>query len=181
MYQHHVMLCTPNTLDSSIAMKWFNCIKTYGPEDIVYVYTIADKDVGMEYGIREDSEFPHVHTVPLKRDLTTNETQFIVAAWEHMYTEDFDIEISNQYNVQQEYEFDINEEFETRARHDMKKWHHNRWVTEMSHKGWRWGTSFNESNQTHPALRDWDSLPESHRRSPDFTPQEITEWLSKLI
>ena len=63
----------------------------------------------------------------------------------------------------------------------MKKWHHNRWVTEMSHTGWRWGTSFSESNKTHPALRDWDALPESHRRSPNFDQKEITEWLRNLI
>ena len=38
-----------------------------------------------------------------------------------------------------------------------------------------------ESNQTHPALRNWDALPESHRRSPDFNQKEITEWLRNLI
>lgn len=180
MFQHHIILATPEVMESELVHKWYDFVKTYGPEGIVSPYTTVDGDVAIEYGVRE-SDMPHCYIIPLHRDLTTDETQFIVATWEHVYPEDFDIEISNQYDVSRSYEYDINEEFETRARHDMKKWHHNRWVTEMSHKGWRWGTSFNESNQTHPALRDWDSLPESHRRSPDFTPQEITEWLSKLI
>ena len=51
----------------------------------------------------------------------------------------------------------------------------------MSNTGWNWGTSFSESKKTHPALRDWDSLPESHRRSPNFNQKEITEWLRNLI
>ena len=180
MFQHHIILATPEVMESELVHKWYDFVKTYGPEGIVSPYTTVDGDVAIEYGVRE-SDMPHCYIIPLHRDLTTDETQFIVATWEHVYPEDFDIEISNQYDVSRSYEYDINEEFETRARHDMKKWHHNRWVTEMSHKGWRWGTSFSESNKTHPALRDWDSLPESHRRSPNFDQKEITEWLRNLI
>ena len=180
MFQHHIILATPEVMESELVHKWYDFVKTYGPEGIVSPYTTVDGDVAIEYGTRE-SDMPHCYIIPLHRDLTTDETQFIVATWEHIYPEDFDIEISNQYDISRSYEYDINEEFETRARHDMKKWHHNRWVTEMSHTGWRWGTSFSESNKTHPALRDWDSLPESHRRSPDFNQKEITEWLRNLI
>ena len=180
MFQHHIILATPEMMESELVHKWYDFVKTYGPEGIVSPYTTVDGDVAIEYGTRE-SDMPHCYIIPLHRDLTTDETQFIVATWEHVYPGDFDIEISNQYDVSRSYEYDINEEFETRARHDMKKWHHNRWVTEMSHKGWRWGTSFSESNQTHPALREWDALPESHRRSPNFDQKEITEWLRNLI
>ena len=180
MFQHHIILATPEVMESELVHKWYDFVKTYGPEGIVSPYTTVDGDVAIEYGTRE-SDMPHCYIIPLHRDLTTDETQFIVATWEHIYPEDFDIEISNQYDISRSYEYDINEEFETRARHDMKKWHHNRWVTEMSHTGWRWGTSFSESKKTHPALRDWDSLPESHRRSPDFNQKEITEWLRNLI
>jgi hypothetical protein len=180
MYQHHIILCTQQAMPSDMIAKWYDFVKTYGPDDIVYPYTTIDGDVAIEYGIR-DGDMQHCYIIPLARDLTTDETQFIVATWEHVFVEDFDIEISNQYEVSRNYEYDINEEFETRARHDMKKWHHNRWVTEMSHGGWNWGTSFSESKKTHPALRDWDSLPESHRRSPEFNQKEITEWIRNLI
>ena len=61
----------------------------------------------------------------------------------------------------------------------MKKWHHNRWVSEKVSEGWRHGSYFNSADKTHPALRDWDSLTETHRRSPDFDDNEILEWLSK--
>lgn len=180
-YQHHIMLTTAEQLDSAQTKSWFTCVKTYGPEDIAFVYNVAGDDIGMEYGVREHDEFSECYIVPLKRDLTQHETQIIVAAWDYIYDEDFDIEISNQYNTDTDYEFDMDEEVETRAKQDMKKWHHNRWVAEMSRTGWRYGTSFSESKQTHPALRDWDSLPESHRRSPDFSHRDITEWLSKLL
>lgn len=180
MFQHHIILATPEVMESELVHKWYDFVKTYGPEGIVSPYTTVDGDVAIEYGVRE-SDMPHCYIIPLHRDLTTDETQFIVATWEHVYSGDFDIEISNQYDVSRSYEYDINEDFEERARHDMKKWHHNRWVTEMSHTGWSWGTSFSESKKTHPALRDWDSLPESHRRSPNFDQKEITEWLRNLI
>jgi hypothetical protein len=180
MYQHHIMLSTPEPIDTCTANDWYKAVKTFGPEGVVYTYTIGDNDIGMEYGIRDD-EFAHCYIVPLKRDLTPTETQIIVAAWEYMFDADFDIEISNQYSVDQEYEIDIDEATATRAAVDMKKWHHNRWVSEMTVKGWRYGTYFSESNKTHPALRDWDSLPESYRRSPDFDKKEITEWLRRLI
>ena len=181
MYQHHILLSTPEPIDREVALAWYNAVKTYGPEHITYTYTIADADIAMEYSTRDCSEFNHCYIVPLARDLTLNETQLIVAAWEYIFSGDFDIEISNQYSVDSEYEYDIDEATETRARSEMKKWHHNRWVTEMSHNGWRWGSYFSESNKTHPALRDWDSLPESYRRSPEFNKKEITEWLRKLI
>jgi hypothetical protein len=180
MYQHHIMLSTPEQIDTCTANDWYKAVKTFGPEGVVYTYTVGDNDIGMEYGVRDD-EFAHCYIVPLKRDLTPTETQIIVAAWEYMFDADFDIEISNQYSVDQEYEIDIDEATATRAAVDMKKWHHNRWVSEMTVKGWRYGTYFSESNKTHPALRDWDSLPESYRRSPDFDKKEITEWLRRLI
>ena len=180
MFQHHIILATPEPLDSTLVQKWYEFVKEFGPEDIVVPYTTVDGDVAIEYGIRE-GEMPHCYIIPLARDLTTEETSFIVATWEHVYPSDFDIEISNQYNFQQDYEYDIDQSVEENAKHDMKKWHHNRWVAEMSHTGWRYGTSFSEKNKTHPALRDWDSLPESHRRSPEFSKKDITEWLQKLI
>lgn len=180
MYQHHIILSTLEPLDSYTAIAWYKAVKTFGPEGIVYAYTVGETDVGMEYGVRNE-EFGHCYIVPLKRDLTPAETQIIVAAWEYMFDMDFDIEISNQYSVDSEYEYNIDEAVETRARTEMKKWHHNRWLNEMMSNGWRYGMYFSERNKTHPALRDWDSLPESHRRSPEFNQKEITEWLRRLI
>mgnify|MGYP000707308909 CR=1 FL=1 len=95
MFQHHIILATPEMMESELVHKWYDFVKTYGPEGIVSPYTTVDGDVAIEYGTRE-SDMPHCYIIPLHRDLTTDETQFIVATWEHIYPEDFDIEKWNK-------------------------------------------------------------------------------------
>lgn len=179
MYQHHIILKTNYPLDPMQSIDWYTTVKEFGPEQVVFNYSHGDHSVAMEYGVCDCTEFAHCYTVPLVRDLTEGETQFILLAWEHKFADDFDIEISNQYDDQKDFEIEIDEGVTSRAVTDMKKWHHNRWVSEMSSTGWRVGSYFSESNKTHPALRDWDSLPESHRRSPEFSNKEIMEWLRR--
>ena len=83
MFQHHIILATPEIMDSELVHKWYEFVKDYGPEGIVSPYTTVDGDVAIEYGTRE-SDMPHCYIIPLHRDLTTDETQFIVATWEHV-------------------------------------------------------------------------------------------------
>lgn len=178
MYQHHIQVKTSEPLDSELAQGWYHSVVVYGPEGVTLTYQHGDEQVSMEYGECEDCEFPHVYTIPLKRDLTYDETLFIVQAWEHVYNGDFDIEISNTYeNMDDDAEIEIDEEIRQRAITDLNKQHHNRWMHTQIHEGWRWGTHYNSGQKTHPALRDWDSLPESHRRSREVSNKEIFEWL----
>lgn len=179
MYQHHIMLKTSDPLDREMALSWYMAVKEFGPESIVYNYSYGDGFVGMEYATCDCDEFSHCYIVPLTRNLTESETHIILSAWEYIYPGDFDVEISNQYDSSSEYEIDIAEEIAQRAIADMKKWHHNRWVSEMVTQGWRTGAYFSESKKTHPALKDWDSLPESHRRAPEFSNAEILEWIMR--
>ena len=181
MYQHHIQLKTQEPLDNTTALLWYKTVKQYGPEGVVYNYNYNGSDVALEYGTCDDCESPHVYTVPLLRDLTTDETLFIVQAWEYQFELDFDIEISNQYNMMPAGDIEniIDDEVRQTAVADMNKWHHNRWVETKVMEGWRWGTYFSTSEKTHPALRKWDDLPESHRRTADITDAEIMEWLQK--
>lgn len=179
MYQHHIQVKTQEPLTSDEALAWYSIVKEYGPENIVYPYQYNGHSIAMEYGVATGEELMHCYTVPLTRDLTEDETQFILMAWEYVYPADFDVEISNQYSTDGDYDIDVDADVAKAAIADMKKWHHNRWVSEMISDGWRAGNYFSESNKTHPALRDWDSLPDSHRRSPEFSNKEIVEWLRK--
>jgi len=181
MYQHHIILKTAEALDKQIALAWYDVVTMLAPSGTVFVYTHKDSEVGMEYGICEGEEFKHCYTVPLTRDLTPEETQFILQGWETIFSLDFDIEISNLYDEQRDYEIEIDESLLERATNDMGKWHHNRWVHSMMKEGWHYGVYFSESKKSHPALKEWDSLPESHRRTPTFENKEIVNWLRKLI
>jgi hypothetical protein len=183
MYQHHIQLTTAEKLDINTAMAWYETVKQYGPENNIQPYYSGDLKVAMEYGTREGDDMPNIYTVPLQRDLTTDETMFIVQAWEYLYKDDFNIEISNQYNANAfgdfENSIEIDEDIKTQAINDMGKWSHNRWVDAQISEGWRAGNYYSSKEKTHPALKNWDLLPESHRRSPQFTDQDILEWLQK--
>jgi hypothetical protein len=181
MYQHHIQLTTSDRLTAEEAVKWFQTVKEYGPESIVFTFTVNGVDVAMEYGTYEEREMPHAYIVPLKRDLTDDEARFIVEAWNYMFDRDFDIEISNTFDYTnfKDVELDIEEDLREQALYDMQKYAHNRWYESKISEGWQWGSHFNTRNKTHPALRDWDSLPESHRRAPSYTNNDILEWLQK--
>jgi hypothetical protein len=182
MYQHHVQLKTAEQLDSQQALQWYDVVREYGPDGVVYSYVHNGKEVAMEYGVCAECELQHTYVVPLTRDLTPTEAEFIVSAWEYLFDQDFDVEISNQYQVGMQIEnddLDIESDLREQAARDLAKWHHNRWVDAKLSEGWRAGAYFNSREKTHPALHNWDNLPESHRRAPDFSNQEILEWLNK--
>lgn len=177
MYQHHIMVKTAEPMDSENALNWYATVKQFAPEGIVFSYMQNGEPVAMEYGVREGEEFGHCYVVPLNRDMTQDETLFVVDAWEHMYPEDFDIEISNMYDVNTDYEMEIDPVVKESAINDMAKWHHNRWLHQMMKEGWHYGIYYSETNKSHPALREWDTLAESHRRVPEFTNEEVAKWL----
>lgn len=181
MYQHHIQLKVADILSNNQATAWYLTVKEFGPDDILFSYTHNGNEVSMEYGMCEDCELSHTYVVPLKRDLSATETAFILEAWNHVFTEDFDIEISNTYDMVSDYDSEINidEDVKSQASMDINKWDHNRWVENSIMEGWRWGTHYNSKEKTHPALRPWDDLPESHRRIRHIDDVEIFEWLSK--
>ena len=179
MYQHHIILKTQHQLDSETAKDWLGICKRFSPDGVVFSYQHGDHEVAMEYGVSDGDDLPHAYTIPLTRDLTADEAAIVVAAWDYKFIPDFNIEISNMYDVMQDVELDIDPEVVESATLDLNKWHHNRWRDEMIKEGWHYGLYFSEANKSHPELRDWDSLPESHRRSPIFKDTEILEWLRK--
>ena len=134
MYQHHIILKTKEPLDSKLVADWLKTVKEFGPDDIAFAYRHGDHEVSMEYGTNEESPLPHSYVVPLKRDMTADETFVIVSAWEYKYRPDFNIEISNQYDTMQDFEIDIDEDVKQKAIFDLNKWHHNRWRDLVGHE-----------------------------------------------
>jgi len=182
-YQNHIQLKTPEMLDADTAKQWYQTVKSFGPENITYSYQMGENFIAMEYGTCEDCEFQHAYVVPLVRDLTETEAAFIVQAWEYLYDGDFDVELSSNYDAgmlgNDGVELSVDEETRAQAVAEMSKWNHNRWVDSMVNEGWRHGPYFSNTGKTHPALRSWDMLPESHRRSPSFTDAEVIQWVMR--
>lgn len=183
-YKHHIQLRTPEPISGEDAVMWYETVKEFGPSGTVYAYKHDGKEVGMEYGTLEDDEMPHGYVVPLIRDIDSDEALFIVAAWEYLYKGDFNIELSNQFDTAdpediEDIELDIEESLRQQVITDMNKWEHNRWVDQMVSEGWRCGSYYNSKQKTHPAMKNWDSLPESHRRSRQISNREVFEWIQR--
>lgn len=187
MYQHHIILKTTEQLTSEQSNDWYQTVKEFGPPNIIFNYKVGNKEIGMEYGTC-DEEIPHCYIVPIMRDMTPEETTFVVSAWEYKYPNDFNIEISNAIDHHALGQFqnsmdgvdsdiDLDPELKESALKDMAKWHHNRWVEGQSTEGWRYGAYYNSKDKTHPAMRQWDDLSETHKRSPKFSNLEVLEWL----
>ncbi len=182
MHQHHIQLKTPEPLDTQFATQWYQTVEQFGPPNTIYNYQQGDSFVAVEYGICADCEFQHTYVIPLTRDYTASETQFILQTWEYLYDGDFDIELSSNFDAGMMGDIDnnmidIDDDVRNQAVTEMQKWQHNRWYEQKINEGWRYGSYFNSTSKTHPALRDWDSLTESHRRSPEFSNKEILKWV----
>ena len=77
MYQHHIILKTKEQLSPELVADWLKTVKEFGPDDIAFAYQHGDHEVHMEYGTNDESPLPHSYVVPLKRDMTADET-FII-------------------------------------------------------------------------------------------------------
>ena len=186
-YQHNIQLRTPGPIDTSDAISWYNTVKEFGPDNVTLSYEHDGCEVGMEYGVVEEADMSHAYVVPLKRNITGDEASIIVAAWEIIFPGDFDIEVSNQYDVmktgtevgdyENSIEYDIDGDLKEEVLGDMRKHTHNRWVDQMVSEGWRCGSYYSSTHKTHPALKNWDALPESHRRAPKFEDIDIINWI----
>jgi len=186
-YQHNIQLRTPEPLQACDAQEWYRTVKDFGPDNVPLTYEYNGCQVSMEYGTVDDAEMCHAYVVPLKRNITNDEASIIVAAWEVKFPGDFDIEVSNQYDVmktgadagewENSIEYNIDSELKEEVINSMSKHTHNRWVDQMVSEGWRCGAYYSSKNKTHPALKSWDNLPESHRRAPQFEDVDIVNWI----
>lgn len=182
MYEYHIQLKTAEALPDAGAAGWYKCVEEFGPDDVIQSYDYEGSEVAMEYGMCSScDEFKHVYTVPLKRNLTSYETLVILNAWEYIYPEDFDIEISGDLDMEaandEAAEVSISDEVRESVVRDIHKFRHNRWVESKLGEGWRWSGAFSSKNKTHPGLRDWDNLNEDMRRGTEVSDREILEWL----
>lgn len=183
MFQHNIQLKTPEKISSDHALNWYKVVEQFGPENIIYQIQKGEHFIAVEYGICETCDFQHTYTVSLQRDMTADEAQFIVQAWEYLYDGDCDIELSSNFNNGDfaanidNNMISIDEDVKQQAITEMKKWNHNRWYQQKMTEGWRYGAYFNSTQKTHPALRDWDSLNENHRRNNEYSDAEILDWI----
>lgn len=188
--QHYIRLMTTDELTQEQMDDWVDAVVQFSPEGVVTLED-AEDDLSGDNVWDEESDitadgvegFPYVYTIGLARNLQPREAEFIVASWSQRYDGDFEIEISHLYNhevdQQRPIEVDMDDETLKEVAANAAKMLHNRWVDEKIASGWRYGLKLNESDKTHPALRDWDSLPAEYRKHPTITKREAFALIQK--
>ena len=169
--KHYLQLITSVPLDSNQSNNWLYAIEEYGPEGIIKNHKVEKK--------KNKKETQFKHWVWLTRHLHHYETEIIVAAWDHLFNDDYEIESSYEYD---DVSSDISDvEYETDAdtidhiREAVSRHLHNRWVDHKVSEGWRYGIGLSLNEKTHPSLQNWDSLPESYRKRVDISDDKLIE------
>ena len=60
----------------------------------------------------------------------------------------------------------------------LAKQKHIDWMRERTDAGWRYGSTFNADEKTHPLLRPWDQLPDRYREPDMNWPQKLVSMLN---
>jgi hypothetical protein len=180
--KHYIRLLTERELSDDEMDLWFNTVVKFAPPGVA-VYDESDEFEVEEDEVEGDEGLDNVYIVYLTRDLQPSEAEFIVTAWEFRYADDFEIEISNLYradaNLQNPFELEIEPEAYENIKQTAAKFVHNRWVDQKIQEGWRYGLRMSTARKTHPALRDWDSLPHAYRKIPVMSERQALDFYTK--
>lgn len=168
MIEPSILLKTNFMLDKNQEEEFLYTVEKYAPEGI-----IKDRKIK-----KAKSAKTFYYTIYLTRNLIQSEAEFIVYAWDNVFKENYDIEITyneiEKSNIEIEYLID-----DTTHKHIVdiaSRFLHNRWVDHKISNGWRYGLYYNIKNKTDPKIRDWDSLLPEYRKNIEFTKEDAISF-----
>lgn len=171
----YIELIVSTKLEPSVAHSWLEAVRSTLPSGIVgHAEIIKDGKPKQSsfYAVKEHGDMHYV--VPLTRDPNVAEVQKVAVEWNKHYVEgDFEIDYSNAGELHAE-QHEIHETALREVAMEAAKINHTEWITEMSQKGWRYGTKFSQHNKENPMLMPWERL------SPRYQLQELRRF-DKLV
>jgi hypothetical protein len=155
----YIKLVLDNELDLADAKLWLSNVQDTLPSGLP-----AETEITMK-GERKSTPFYKTNTngswcyiVPLSRDPHVDEVKAVTLAWHQAYPEgDFEIDYSSAGAAAIKKE-EIKSTGLKELALEAAKLSHNSWLTEMSDKGWRYGSRFDQRNKVNPNLLPWDQL-----------------------
>lgn len=181
----HITLITPEDIAEPIVKNWNKIVRENAPYGVPCSITITD-DKGNPQNVnlvkREANNGFHF-MVPLSRDLTEKEAEKIINTFDEKYPElEFEVEASiiPTYAMKNsEPTITVNQKEYADVATDFAKQEHENWVKSRMEQGWRYGTSVDLANKTHPLLKPWDQLPDQYKQVDYDNPQKLLDLLSK--
>ena len=164
----NIALKTIAMLDKNQEEDFLHTVESYGPEGIIKEYTV--------YKSKTKKNF--IYKILLTRNLLPEETEFIVYAWDGIYNEDYDIEITQDYvsDGNDNFEYHVEKSTYEKVIEIASRFIHNRWVDHKISNGWRYGLYYSIKNKTDPKLRDWDNLPDEYKKMLEMNDSDVIKF-----
>jgi hypothetical protein len=159
-----ILLITYNKLNDEQKEKWLNIVSKF----------IKNGSISNRKIMCQKTSKLYKHKIFLKSELSINDLEYIAAAWENFYKDDFDIEITINEDIKLENkEYIIDAELKENLISKLSKFLHNRWVDGKISEGWRYGLTYNLEEQTHPSLKNWDNLQNEYKKLVEINDEQL--------
>ena len=179
MQDFYILQRTQTPLNTDEARKWYYTVEMLAPEGVI----AGDDDTNLLMLGMQGTDYLYI--LPLIRHLEADEAERIVEGYMRVTEHDFDIEASNVYRADAdfghpfEYDIQMDEGARNIIHENLLRHNHNIWIQEKQNSGWRYGLNLDLNERTHPAMRPWDELPESYRRSYTAEDKELLDYYVK--
>ncbi len=175
MIEHSITLKTSEDIDRNLLRAWFHVVRDNSPSGALCTVSVDGKAVQL---IRTKEEDSVRYSIPLTRDLTTDEVKKIINDFSHRTDIEFKISATTS-------PLDVSINPDVVVDHDpmihlCTKWakdKHEGWRKIKEDDGWRYGPTVSKGNKTHPLLRPWDEIPGEHRKVDTKQAQELLNLL----
>ncbi len=178
--ERYISLMTKNELDKDDIGAWYHCVVNHAPVGITRTINVVDKKgkpeaVALVHRVCGEKEV-HCYLVPLTRDLSHEEVDKIVKSFAEKRPKlDFDIETqATSLNAKDHSGISMDHSKHIALCSALEKQKHEDWVRERTDGGWRYGTTFDADEKTHPLILPWDQLPDRYK-------EPNLDWPNKLI
>jgi len=182
-----ISLLTETALSKEDRKLWLDLVSDYGPQDIIAPIQIYSEEGRKSIKLLlKPNKDNFEYTVPLKRDLLTDEAEKIVEAWDMYYSGDFEIESSSTNYSPENVDFDdyedqseIDSDYEIFAE-ELSKLNHSIAIKKLQDNEWRYGDKYSITDKTNPVLLPWEQLSEKNKVIDYDYAEQIIRLLEKL-
>lgn len=180
--QQYIKLITEHPLEKDVISSWYNCVKNRLPSGIIAGIQTTDDNGSLRSSVLVYRKIKkeHHYIISLTRDIQDKEAEPVVTAFMKKYPDiDFEIEISsNQAESLNKNKQPIPDNKFLDLCTSWAKDQHDEWMKDRLDNGWRYGTSVDLINKTHPLLRNWHEIPDKFRKINTTQPQKLIDLLN---
>jgi hypothetical protein len=170
------LIVSAKNASNDVARSWYQSLKRTLPSGVLTTAQVKDQTASMTLKKTDDKV---IYVVPLVRELTANEVEAAIHAFDEKVEIDFTVE-ADQTKVDENPNLAV-ELPETPVLELCTTWakrKHDDWMKEKVDAGWRYGTQRSAQDQTHPLLRPWAELPEDYRKVDTQPVEELLKLLN---